>query len=254
MFVLLIGIAVLYTINRRVALGEDFCPTERPPTAYVAILIDVTDRYTEEQKKVVRKVVASTRDSVPTNGKMLVYALKHESTRTMSPLVALCNPGSGKGVSGLTQNPKQMRKQWETKFQAPVDALLKGLLQEPESRRSPIMAAIYGLVVDTFDGLPADMPRKLVVVSDMLENTNAYTQYGLEQHDFEAFRGTEAYTRVGINMSGIEVWIYYLRRDRRQGGSVQKGRGHIRFWEKFFDAQGAKVMKVRSIAQGGMNG
>ena len=80
--------------------------------------------------------------------------------------------------------------------------------------------------------------RRLVVVSDLLQNVPGYSHYQ-SPPDFEQWRGTP-YAREFLDLSllGVRVDILYLKREVTR--SLQT-RGHVTFWEEYFHAVGAVV-------------
>jgi hypothetical protein len=111
------------------------------------------------------------------------------------------------------------------------------------------MAAIQAIAVSAFQAADAasasgtPLPKRLVIVSDMLENSEAGNHYR-GAPDFLAFKLTPAYARVRSHLDDVAVTIFYLRRDDAAG--VQ-GVSHIRFWNQWFADQGASVDDVAAI-------
>mgnify|MGYP001158983358 FL=1 len=108
--------------------------------------------------------------------------------------------------------------------------------------RAPIMESLQALVAETpllvQDELRgADRrPRRIVIVSDMLQNSDVVSFYrGQEWADLQASRD---FARLGRNLHGVDVEILRLPRDEpaiRDPGAVEH------FWVRYFDYQGADV-------------
>jgi outer membrane protein OmpA-like peptidoglycan-associated protein len=115
------------------------------------------------------------------------------------------------------------------------------------SSRSPIMESLQALVAETpllvEDGLRASdrRDRRIVIISDMLQNSDVVSFYrGQEWDDFQASRD---FARLGRNLHGAAVDVLRLPRNEpaiRDPGAVDH------FWVRYFDYQGASV-RARTI-------
>src|SRR5262249_53067496 len=81
-----------------------------------------------------------------------------------------------------------------------------------------------------------EIPKHLVIVSDMLQYTLEYSQYDRVQ-SFDTFRSSNYHRRVRADLKGADVEIIYIRRGTR---NAVQGKAHIRFWEDYIrDANGS---------------
>ena len=89
--------------------------------------------------------------------------------------------------------------------------------------------------------------RRLIVVSDMLQNTPEYSHYQ-NGADFSAWRNS-AHGREfpQFSLLGVEVEILYLKRTDDFARAAQN-RGHVRFWEDYFVELGAFVKILKPIS------
>ena len=106
------------------------------------------------------------------------------------------------------------------------------------------MEAIQATALRTFgrNDLGA-VPKKLFVVSDLLQNVpgglNQYNGVG----DFASFQNTPYFSQVRSDLKDVEVVVLYLVRP----GAHQKWPAHRLFWEKYFQAQGASVERIEPV-------
>ncbi|WP_209427150.1 OmpA family protein [Pararhodobacter sp. SW119] len=114
--------------------------------------------------------------------------------------------------------------------------------------RAPIMESLQALVAET-PLLVQQAPRggdgrdrRIVIVSDMLQNSDVVSFYrGQEWADFRASRD---FARLGQNLNEVAVEILRLPRDEpaiRDPGAVDD------FWARYLDYQGIKGMRLRTI-------
>ena len=86
--------------------------------------------------------------------------------------------------------------------------------------------------------------RRLIVVSDLLQNVPDYSHYQAKP-DLEQWRD-KPYAREFLQLSLLDVDVDILYLKRIDAGSLQT-RGHVAFWEDYFDAVGATVHTLKPI-------
>src|SRR5260221_10218770 len=99
-------------------------------------------------------------------------------------------------------------------------------MSRPGSALSPIMEAVQAVPVgrlepaDAARATAAPLPKRMVIVSDMLENGAGGSHYrGVPS--FSAFKASPAYPKLRSHLDGVGVTILYLRRDN---GAAVAGR------------------------------
>src|SRR5262249_11737328 len=145
--------------------------------------------------------------------------------------------------SSLTANPTRAKQVWDLRFSQPLKATFAALLQPHDEPSSPILESIQSVSVTAFDVIGANIPRHLVIASDMLQNTGEFSQYQ-DRRTFAEVRATPYYSRVRASLRGVSVQILYVR--RFQQASIQ-GAPHIEFWQEYFADSGATLESVVSI-------
>jgi hypothetical protein len=213
------------------------CPTDRPVSGVTVILLDVSDRFSEPQRLQIQNHLARLRDSVPRFGLVEVYTVDRLGRRVTEPVFHLCNPGTGNDLNRIYQNPELARKRWHG-FADTLAADIDRQVALPATETSPIFEAIQATAVRTFGRPEYDgLPKRLVIISDLLQNVPG----GLSMYDgvpsFRVFRKTDYFSQVRADLSGVAVAIYYLA---RSGVGIQ-GRRHLGFWDAYFRFQGARV-------------
>ncbi|HEX6996579.1 MAG TPA: hypothetical protein VF322_00440 [Gammaproteobacteria bacterium] len=250
--VALVGVGIgAYVLSRasHVAIDpETLCPVEQPPAEVVAVLLDMSDRLNEVQLLAVRNHLNRILyGELPRFARVEVYAVQDRPSAVAEPVVGLCNPGKGDDLSRIYQNPDLARRRWERDFAESIGAKLDALLAAPDSASSPIFEAIQAVAVRLFGKPEYDgVPKRLIVVSDLLQNVRGRGSHGSHYRGvpaFEEFRSSPYFAQVRADLDGVRVHLYYMNRSDQ---SVQGAR-HIRFWDEYFSAQGATVMTVERI-------
>ncbi|WP_181700196.1 hypothetical protein [Chthonobacter albigriseus] len=210
---------------------DTLCPVDGP-RALTVVLLDVSDDWPDVTKAQVAKRLLDTAEAMPTYG-LLELRLLDPADPSGRVLFARCNPGSGEGLSEFTANPEAVRRAWAAGFRDPVEQIVDGGFPPAPSDTSPIMAAIQRIAVERFEGRAAEtVPKRLVVVSDMMENTPAYSQYEGDL-GYDRFRASPAFADLRTDLHGAAVTVLYVQ--RRTGAGAAPSGDHIAFWTKWFE-------------------
>ena len=162
---------------------------------------------------------------------------------------SLCNPGSKADLQNdWWLNRFNTTSWWERdyrrKFEAPLLTVADDLTKASSLAESHITATIS--LVSRTEGFTSDLPnRRLVVLSDLLENTSAYSQYADRAGgdlSLERFQSL-ANGQQPPDLDDVDVEIVYLAREN--GQKVQSER-HLDFWRSYFKQYGASAVTVVS--------
>lgn len=202
------------------------CPVDGP-SATTVILLDATDALPEPSKIQLRTMLGDMADNLR-DDELLELRVLRPGEPGGSVLFSKCNPGNGSGLSEWVANPVMARKRWAREFKGPLnDALAR--MAPSEAKTSPIMQAIQRIALERFSGQQAKkIDKKLVIVSDMIEHDQDYSQY-TGSIDYSRFVGTAAYKKLRTDLQGADVSIAYVQRLRP---TIDSGR-HIEFWAKW---------------------
>lgn len=221
------------------------CPVERPLENVTAVLIDISDTLSEPQRADIVNKLERVRADLPRFALLDLYVLSPTGSVLLKPVLSVCNPGDGKDMSSVYENPGLAQKRWTRGFKDRVDAAIRVAIDQPEEASSPILEAIQSIALHSFG--PADRDhadRNLVIVSDLLQHApGKYSQYR-GTLDFGVFSKDPYYSSIRSDLKHTSVTVFYMERPGAHG--VQGGK-HIQFWIKFFNAQGASVDLIDKI-------
>jgi hypothetical protein len=234
----------VYLEQTRVALDETtLCPKDGARSLTV-VLVDRTDPLTTVQRTALRKRLEEIKDGVARYGALQIYSVEPIGETLLRPVVDLCNPGRGADIDPKFGNPGLVERKWRERFEAPIEALLDELMKTHEADSSPIMESIQSIAVSTLRGnAGADIPRQLVIASDMLQHTAGYSHYQ-EALPFEEFRKSDYYRRFQADLRGVEIAIIYIRRDTRRAA---QGKAHVQFWRDYVSDLGGTLTSVVAL-------
>ncbi len=236
------GIAYYLFNNQQQTLDKTtLCPSTGA-NAHTVILIDKTDPLNFVQKKAFQVLIENMIKEQIQQGELLsVYALGEDFTANDKPLIELCNPGDGSDKSELTANVKRLKQQYEERFLEPILNVANELTNIEASKYSPIMEQIQMVAINSFQKLNIQGEKKLIIFSDMLQNTSSYSMYksNLKYEDFSKLTYAQ---KVKPDLKNVKIELHYLMNSPKH----QTNR-HLHFWEYFFDAAGARITFVRPL-------
>lgn len=243
----LVGIGVALSLkSRSVSVPTDpetLCPSKRPPAEVAVILLDVSDRFSEPQRLQIQNHLARFRDSIPRFGLVEVYTVDRLGRRVTEPVTHLCNPGTGTDLNRVYQNPELAKKRWDG-FARKLRSDLNRQISSPALASSPIFEAIQAAAIRTFGNPEYDgVPKRLVIVSDLLQNVPGGLSMYAGVPSFESFKTTPYFSRVRSDLQYVSVLVYYLARP----GVARQDRAHLAFWEDYFRSQGAEIEAVEQV-------
>ena len=196
---------------------------DQPP--HTAIILDKTDEYDEAQASLIADLVRRTRERLDVGERLTLFELDAEGRFDPRGEFSLCNPGRGVQVNPLFRNPAMIEERYETLFEGPMDAVLDDLVTPKEAPSSPILEAIARLAQT--ENFSEDVPtRKIVIVSDMLQNSDMFSAYGgggqMPANMPSAAEVSKlAEDRFGNRLRGVDVEIRLI--PRGQYTDIQRG-------------------------------
>lgn len=206
------------------------------PSAVTAILIDATDGVNAVQRRAVLNRLNRISRRLVANERVDVFEIS-AGVDPLVPMFSMCRPVSADETNSVTGNKRVAQARFDDTFKPKLEASLVNLLDRRPSDNSPIMEAVQAAVVSSFQAtdVSENAPKRLVVVSDMLQHSDIVSHYG-GTPDLYKFRETPAFEQVSTDLDGVDVTVLYLK---RPSASHVQGRHHADFWMEWFDALGA---------------
>lgn len=217
------------------------CPTSTGPVAEVVILFDLTDPLTRAQTDQLQQYIEREFETAVV-GTQFTMGIVSEDQNDWGATPPLCKPRSERDVSSLTQNVALVQKRYDERFLAPMHANLSRLISASAANSSPIMESLQAVTAGTPGFLTFSGPRKLILVSDLLQHSEAMSFY--RGDDWTSFEASPAYQRLGRTLGGVDVEVFAVPRDvkkLREPAVVED------FWVRYFDVQGANLPTVHTL-------
>lgn len=231
---------------RVAADAETLCRADGALPEVTVVLLDLSSTLSDVQKLDVKNELTRLRDRIPRFGRIDVFAVDDRAARIVEPILRLCNPGRGEDMNELYQNPQLARQRWERDFASTLNGALEKLLAMPEAATSPIFEAIQAVALKTFDDPALDgvQSRRLVLVSDLMQNVPGHLRMYDAIPKFDDFARTPYWLDVKADLKNVEVTVLYLQRPTSQ----RLWTSQVEFWSRYFDAQGASIERVLPLS------
>jgi hypothetical protein len=238
-----LGAYAYVTAIRPPALDRvSLCPVDGPRSVTV-ILLDSTDEIPDIGKREIRTVLIDMAEALPAYG-LLELRLLDPTRPGGRSIFGKCNPGDGSGLSEYTANPRLARKRWLEGFRQPLEEALDAGFQPAPGKTSPIIETVQRIAVDRFSGRAAeDIPKSLVLVSDMLEHEPDYSQYSGDL-SYNRYKTSRAYKKLQTDLHGAEVTIYYVQ---RVTAKRMNSADHIRFWAEWIRDNNGRFKQANKL-------
>ena len=229
-------------------LDEAMCPVDGPVGVRV-FLVDTTDPVSPTTLADARNRLEAAINKAAVGERLEIYALSEEMGK-LTEMFAGCKPDDGTQASKWTSNPRLMKHDWEEFFAKPLAEVTGNLDRGIAGNQSPIMAAIQNIKLRVFDRFKdQDIPKKLIVLSDMIEHTPHYSQYR-SGSDYDAFKQSAGYHEFRTDLTDIGVEVWFIDR----GIPRFRNSAHLEFWANWVHGnrgEWQKAVQLEGVNPGG---
>ncbi|MDO5759257.1 MAG: hypothetical protein Q4P24_17750 [Rhodobacterales bacterium] len=217
------------------------CPVQHGPAGMTAILVDLTDPISPAQHALLTALLDKEIADAPRSTQFTMGVVT-EDPADWGASAPLCKPQDRDTAGALTQNATLIGQRYRERFLAPLQADISRLTSVSGANQSPIMESLQALVADTPGFVTFDGPRRIVIVSDLLQHSDVMSFY--RGGDWDSFRASPAFQRLGSTLSAADVTILQVP---RPGEGVRDPRILEDFWARYFDAQGAHLPVLKRL-------
>jgi len=219
------------------------CPAK--PADVTVLLVDVTDPMNLAQRQDFINQLETLVGRIPRHGKLVITKVDPIADRLLAPIITRCNPGSASDVSQFTGNPEQIQKARQDSFLAPLRNAFDTLLAASGAARSPILESIQSVVLTELKqpGI-ADVPKHLVVASDLLQNTASISFYKKLPEARELI-GSQVFSRLRTDLRGVDVELWMVQRDDSR---ITQPRALPDLWEQLIEAEKGSLARVYVVS------
>jgi len=227
--------ALMQFVFKPEEVDERLCPKISGPAEGLVIFLDITDPLNPIQHDRLTGLLEDRIKAAKQSTLIAVGAVRAGSEDRGADF-ALCKP-LDEG-NEIYQNPEMIEKRYRKEFLDPFNAIVSEMLSSPMANRSPIMESLQALLVTTPGFVDAEYLRRVIVVSDLLQHSDAFSFY--RGDNWESFMRSSNAERLAGRLRDAEVEICHIP---RPGANVNR-REVDDFWNRYFNRAG--VSRVRT--------
>jgi hypothetical protein len=188
------------------------------------IIVDQTDPISESQKAQIEQRLDQIISNVDEFDRIILQPIDMNLGAGL-PGFDQCSPSNGDDANEWTSNPALIKRRYEKRFLKPFRAALREFTSPTTLDMSPIIESIQ-TVVKNAEYENYCRVKRIVLVSDMLQNSKHYSHYK-SGFDFLHYKSAD----YSINLKDVAVEVLYLWRPYL---SAQEAEDHKKFWTSFF--------------------
>ncbi len=236
-------LAVLVQSFKEEEVDERLCPKASGPVSGMAVLLDLTDTLQPVQYQRLRDLLDDRIRDASRGAIISVGAVRADASERNADFV-LCKPATGEKANEFYQNPRLIEERYREEFLVPFKTIVSAMLNSPEADRSPIMESLQALLVSTPGFVDATYPRRVIVVSDLIQNSETFSFY--RSDTWQRFVRSQDAERLAGRLQGVVVEICRIP---RSGARVDKAVVDD-FWANYFDRAGASDVLTSTCSLG----
>lgn len=234
-----------YTVLTKEKLDARNCP-EHGPRSVTAVLIDATDPFKDRQSAEIRLGIQGVVAALGEGDEVDIYTLRPDGPKLRTPDFSACKPREN--ASFLYENVRAVKEKFEADFKSKLDSALASAIDGKPAKESPILEALADIGVGSFRNVPETTPKRLIIVSDLLQNSASLSHYQATPPSIEQFRRLPASISLTPRLDGVKVCFVYLDRD---GDRRFQGSKHVEFWVDLIKLAGADVAACDPMVRAG---
>ena len=150
------------------------CRQDRKDSAHTIVLIDQSDPFRRNDYSWVEELVDAEARSLPKFGRLTIMTPNVRQPFEPREAFSRCSPGAK--ANPLTQNPRMVEDNWRENFRDPLNSAVNRVLADKVASSSPLAEALYS-IFDRADFQPSRPKRRVVIVSDMIQNSQTFNFY-----------------------------------------------------------------------------
>lgn len=242
-FVGLIGATLAVVNSTPPRRGEDLCRTDAGPAGVVVVVVDASGEFSPVQQtamldrfyRALERVAPSDEQTRPVAGdvRVDVYNANAPVGELIEPVFSRCSTPRLRGLQALAGNVDRENRTYRTEFAQPLDDAMRRLVAGDRSSTSPILESLSASVERSLSGRSSRDIQAVVVLSDMLQNSDTYTFYGRGGvPSFQDFYLDPAHNAVSLDLRGASFCPIVINRDNAVEDALQSA-GLSVWWEQY---------------------
>lgn len=180
------------------------CPTSRPIAGHTLVILDRSDKWNPAMGDTLTQLITQAQRETKQYQKFSIVSL--DSRQSPHPLFSVCNPGPPTLLSDLYRGHRYTERDFADRFVGAAERVVEQVSAPDEAATSPIVEYVHQwLGADDFD--PSIPNRRLILVSDMRQNSSLYSMY----HKAEgAGLAPVVQQQFGPSAKGVTFDVYFV--------------------------------------------
>ena len=244
--VLLLAIVASFFIFRTIANvtvydEETLCSVDGPVSSIV-VLLDLTDPVSDTQSQSIRRLLNEQLLAAPA-GTLVSVGMVSVNPSEWGARFSRCKPEVGENANVLYQNPALIAQRYQEEFELPLTTAIDDLLEAEQQQQSPIIESLQRLVEDALTLTAGAPPDRLIIVSDLIQNSDRLSFYACQGWDHFRSSGEP----LSANLLQTRVTMAWIRRPTAVSACVAAELEP--FWARYLDAKGASgQIDIRNLS------
>lgn len=222
---------------------DSLCPINGE-VGYLAIVLDLTDPLTSQQtirlKREIKRLI-----NLQEEGTLISVGVVHFDEAKQGSEFSICKPASGEEANNLYENKSLIEETYLKEFKGPLHTRIDAMMYAEELPNSPIIESITALVSSNTGIKDKEIPKTLILVSDLVQNSDALSFFkGEDWYDFSRKNEIANLTRI---LKDFRIRI--IRIPRLETISLDYD-GINDFWVRYLEAHRVKSIQLDQVTLG----
>ena len=201
------------------------------------LLYYLTDKLNKAQKEFFIKEIEELKKNIPIHHSITIYTLDEDLDLNKSRKITMCNPGTVDDINStyekISINPKEINKRWNKDFSNQIYNTVHNIIVDDNTQKtSPVMEMFQLIALNEFKGFQG-IDNNIIILSDMIQNTDQMSMYQNELVLFKDFRKSEYFSKVFTNLeNNVSIELLIIKRDGSR--KMQQTKEFTNFWAQYF--------------------
>jgi hypothetical protein len=180
------------------------CPTSRPIEGHTVVIVDRTDEWSPAVGATLTEIVENAQRETLRYQKFSIVSL--DADQSVRPLFSVCNPGAPTFWSDLYRGRRYTTRDFDQRFVGAAERVVEEVREPSHAPESPIIEYVHRwLGGDDFNASIKN--RRLILVSDMRQNSPLYRIYNAQNADGLA---PVVQRQFGEAAEGVTFDVYFV--------------------------------------------
>ena len=224
-------------------LDERNCPS-KGEIGYLGLILDLTDPLDQQQTVRLLGKLNLVIDEIAEET-LISVGVVHTDTNQQGSKFSSCKLRPGDDANQLYENPTLLKEKYIGNFEIPLQQTIQSMIDVEEQPQSPIIESITSLITSTPGIREKDIPKTLVIVSDLVQNSDIFSFF--KDQRWEDFIRTKEYTNLTGVLKDFDIQIIRIPPPKVSSFDILDVDD---FWVRYLEKQSVKTIKLDRVTLG----